>query len=98
MGEQYILRCGIHIGMTKEEVYALLPDCIEYKPKASEDAVTSGLFTWNVDSFPEGWCESYYNILVAYIEYGEDLPWYLGIMLDEKGIVTAITTCYPTAG
>ncbi|HWT75590.1 MAG TPA: hypothetical protein VN258_12865 [Mobilitalea sp.] len=98
VGEQYTLACGIHVGMTEEEVYALLPDCINCKPNSSEGAIANGVLTWNVNSFPEGWCESYCDIIMVNIEYGEELPWYLGIMLDKDRVVKAITTCLPTAG
>lgn len=98
VGEQYTLTCGIRIGMTEEEVYALLPDCINCKPTDSDGIVAGVALTWNVNSFPEGWCESYCDIIMANIEYGDELPWYLGIMLDNNGLVKAITTCHPTAG
>lgn len=98
VGEQYKLKCGIHVGMTEEEVYALLPGCVSSNPGDSKGTAGQKALSWNVSSFPDGWCESYAKVIVANIEYGEEFPWYLGIMLDENGIVRAITTCYPTAG
>ncbi len=101
LGEQYILECKLQIGMTEEEVYALLPNCIknsETAPENQETTSITGVLSWNMSTFPEGWCENYKDIIMAQIEYDEELPWYLGLMIDDEGIVRAITTCYPTAG
>jgi len=98
VGKQYTLRCGIHVGMTEEEVYALLPDCVNCNPSDPERVSAQGVLAWNVNAFPEGWCENYCDIIMANIKYNEELPWYLGIMLDNNRVVRAITTCYPTAG
>lgn len=98
MGEQYILQCGVHVGMTKEEVYALLPNSVNCKPDNSKGVVVPGVLTWNVGSFPEGWCENYSDIIMINIDHDEEFPWYLGLMLDNNNIVRAITTCNPTAG
>lgn len=98
VGDQYFLECGIYIGMSEEEVFDVLPDCMKCKPENTDGVDAKGVYSWNVNAFPEGWCESFHEIIMARIDYNEELPWYLGLMINEDGIVKAITTCYPTAG
>lgn len=63
-----------------------------------ENYLPRNIEAWNTGGFPDGWCGQYETVLMAEISYGEELPWYLGLFLDEDGVIRAITSCYPTAG
>lgn len=91
------MKCGIHTGMTAEEAREIFPYLYEYSFRR-EGNLPKNIVKWNTGSFPDEWCLQYESVLMAQISYGEELPWYLGLLLDENGVVRAITSCYPTAG
>lgn len=94
--ESLVLKCGIHVGMSLEEARGIFPDLYEYYWQ--EGALPKNIIAWNEGTFPPEWCRQYHSVVMAEITYGEELPWYLGLFLDENHVIRAISTCYPTAG
>lgn len=95
VGEHMELACGIHPGMSIEDVEDLLPGLYHYKWDEAED---NNRYQWNNAAYPEGFCEQFPTILMAQSDNGEELPLYIGFMADETNVIRAIGFCHPTAG
>lgn len=91
------MKCGLHVGMTEGEAREIFPYLYGFSFRR-ENYLPRNIEAWNTGGFPDGWCGQYETVLMAEISYGEELPWYLGLFLDEDGVIRAITSCYPTAG
>ena len=95
IGEEIKLSCGIKVGMTVEEAEAIIPELYHFK---WENPEYESALDWNHFAYPENWCEQFPEILIAEINYGEEmLPFTLGLLLDEDNIIKAIAFNYPTA-
>lgn len=100
-GEDIRLSCGIHVGMTAEEAQEKIPGLFwdrREAERASEDLPKMSFSRWNTGAYPDGWCEQFAAILISEVDYGGEMPRYLGLMLDEQDVIRAITFEYPTAG
>ena len=94
-GEDIRLACGIHTGMTAEDAEDIVPGLYHFRWDSLEWA---NALAWSESGFPNGWCRQFPEILIAEVENGEEMPLYVGFLLDENEIIRAISFCCPTAG
>ena len=95
VGADIELACGIHTGMTIEEAEDLLPGLYHFRWEEEEER---DRYRWNTGTYPEGFAEQFPTILIAQVDYDQELPLYAGFMADETGVIRAIAFCNPTAG
>ena len=94
-GEDIRLACGIHTGMPAEDAVDIVPGLYHFRWDRPEWA---NALVWSESGFPKGWCRQFPEILIAEVENGEEMPLYVGFLLDENEIIRAISFCCPTAG
>lgn len=99
VGSEYALKCGIKVGTAVEEVLRMYPDMAETDLSDGESSWLDKYACYGFHEgagYPNGWKGQFDSALLANVEYGEELPLYLALMIKEDK-VAAITFYYPTA-